>query len=89
MQIDAIRSHSGEWERETFYESVIHKVDSNINFIDLKLNDEVWENSEILLEPNTDLGDERIVRSLIKTYHPSSNIKVTKSSIKIRTKKLL
>lgn len=70
----------------SFYESIVHKVDSNINFIDLKLNDEIWDNSEILLGPNTDLGDDRIVRSLIKTYHPKSNIYVSKSSIKIRPK---
>lgn len=71
----------------SFYESIVHKVDSNINFIDLKLNDEIWEDSEILLGPNTDLGDDRIVRSLIKTYHPKSKIDISKSSIKIRPKR--
>ncbi len=70
----------------SFYESIIHKVDSNINFIDLKLNDEIWDNSEILLGPNTDLSDERIVRSLIKTYYPKANIHISKSLIKIRPK---
>jgi len=70
----------------SFYEGIVHKVDSNINFIDLKINDDIWDNAEILLGPNTDLGDDRILRSLIKTYHPKLNIKISKSSLKIRKK---
>ena len=70
----------------SFYESIVHKVDSSINLIDLKINDDIWENAEILLGPNTDVGDDRILRSLIKTYHPKSNIKISKSFLKIRKK---
>jgi hypothetical protein len=70
-----------------FFEKVLHKEESNINYIDLILPENVWENSEILLGPNTDLGDKRILSALIKTYHPSAGITTKKSEIKIRTKK--
>ncbi len=69
-----------------FFETILHHGNSNINYIDLKLDDNVWENAEILLGPNTDLGDERIVRSLIKTYYPHFNINLKKSSLRIRNK---
>ncbi len=59
---------------------------SSINYIDLKLNDNFWNQAEIILGPASDLGDDRIVRSLIKSYYPNSNISLKKSELKIRTK---
>jgi hypothetical protein len=70
-----------------FFEKIMHKEESTINYIDLILTENVWENAEIILGPNTDLGDKRIIGALIKTYFPKSNITMKKSELKIRLKR--
>jgi len=72
--------------KNIFDEAILHKVKTNINYIDLKLDDDLWNDAEILLAPNTNLADERIIRSLIKTYYPDKNIKIKRSSLKLRIK---
>lgn len=70
-----------------FFEKVLHKEESSINYIDLLLADKAWDNAEIILGPNTDLGDKRILGALVKTYFPGSNISIKKSDLKIRAKR--
>ncbi|GAB7220827.1 DUF2971 domain-containing protein [Vibrio owensii] len=70
-----------------FFEKILHKEDSAINYIDLQLEENSWDNAEIVLGPNTDLGDKRILGALVKTYFPDSNISIRKSDLKIRAKR--
>jgi len=89
LPINAIDCFGGILKTETaFYECIIQKFNSNISFIDLKINNDIWDDSEILLGPNTNFEDETKVNSLISNFYPKSNINVTKSSLKIRTKNM-
>lgn len=89
LPINAIDWLGGILKPETaFYESIVHKVDSNISFIDLKINNEIWDDAEILLGPNTTFEDETKVNSLINSFYLNSNIKVSRSSLKIRKRNI-
>ncbi len=60
-------------------------AETDIDYIDLKLEDTTWENAEIILGPNSNDSDKIILNSLISKYHPTSNISVLKSKLSIRS----
>ena len=74
-------------KKNWFYEMILKKNETSIDYIDLILSDKVWENAEILLGPNSDSSDEIILSSLIDAHYPNSGIKIEKSTLKIRTRK--
>ena len=50
-------------------------------YLDIRINPEVFNNAEIMLAPKCDISDEIIVNSLIKEFAP--NINIVRSKIKI------
>jgi hypothetical protein len=72
--------------KNLFYESLLHKVPTAINYIDLKLNDDVWDGAEILLGPHSTDADYSTVKNLTTQHMPLSKIDITKSSLRSRKK---
>lgn len=63
-----------------------NNIDPKINYIDLELNESVWEGAEILLGIYTGDADKLIVEALIEKYIPNfySKVEIKESGLKIK-----
>jgi hypothetical protein len=77
---------------DIFEEQLIHNIfennesDLKINYVDLELNESVWDGAEILLGFDTDEADKLIVKALIEKHIPNlhSKVKIKRSDLQIK-----
>lgn len=72
------------WPYPYFLEAIIRKKLTDIEYIDMIFDRNVFNEAEILLGPKSTLADETIVQALISHYLPGFKGKVLKSELRIR-----